>query len=202
MAILPLPAAGTHLVGSLVEQIERLAMPMIDVTIPEGALNPEAERRLLKELGDILIRHEGFAPDNKVAQSVTVLFLHRPAAVYVAGVPTDTPRYRIVPTVPEGQYTKASRSALVKDVTDAVVRADGGKFEDVAPRVWVFPTEIPDGEWGSRGAIRPLPDIQAFIAGERERSVGVERLARRRRAKALQTLEGAFDAARKGSAAD
>jgi len=29
----------------------------------------------------------------------------------------------------------------------------------------VFPTEIADGQWGSRGRDRPLPDIQAFIAG-------------------------------------
>lgn len=173
-------------------------MPMIDVTIPEGALKPDAEARLIKELGDILIGHEGFDPANKVAQGVTVVFLHRPAAVYVAGAPSPSPRYRIVPTVPEGQYTEASRAALVKDVTDAVVRADGGSFEDVAPQVWVFPTEIPDGQWGSRGVIRPLPDIQAFIAGEHEREVGEERLARRRRVKALELLGGALDAAQRG----
>ncbi|MBR1159306.1 tautomerase family protein [Bradyrhizobium elkanii] len=173
-------------------------MPMIDVTIPEGALKPEAEARLIKELGDILIGHEGFDPANKVAQGVTVVFLHRPAAVYVAGQPSPSPRFRIVPTVPEGQYTEASRAALVKDVTDAVVRAAGGSFEDVAPQVWVFPTEIPDGQWGSRGVIRPLPDIQAFIAGEHERKIGEARLARRRRVKALELLAGALDAARKG----
>ncbi|MCS3446240.1 MULTISPECIES: tautomerase family protein [Bradyrhizobium] len=173
-------------------------MPMIDVTIPEGALKPDAEARLIKELGDILIGHEGFDPANKVAQGVTVVFLHRPAAVYVAGQPSPSPRYRIVPTVPEGQYTEASRAALVKDVTDAVVRAAGGSFEDVAPQVWVFPTEIPDGQWGSRGVIRPLPDIQAFIAGEHERKVGEARLARRRRVKALELLAGALDAVRKG----
>ncbi|ODM82443.1 tautomerase family protein [Bradyrhizobium elkanii] len=173
-------------------------MPMIDVTIPEGALKPEAEARLIKELGDILIGHEGFDPASKVAQGVTVVFLHRPAAVYVAGQPSPSPRFRIVPTVPEGQYTEASRAALVKDVTDAVVRAAGGSFEDVAPQLWVFPTEIPDGQWGSRGVIRPLPDIQAFIAGEHEREVGEARLARRRRVKALELLAGALDAARKG----
>jgi phenylpyruvate tautomerase PptA (4-oxalocrotonate tautomerase family) len=173
-------------------------MPMIDATIPEGALKPEAEERLLKELTDILITHEGFGADNANAQSVSVVFLHRPAAVFVGGKRSPSPRYRIVPSVPEGQYTDASRRALVKDVTAAVVRADGGKYEDVAPRVWVFPTEVPDGEWGSRGVIRPLPDIQAFIAGEHERKVGEERLARRRRAKALAMLEGALDAARKG----
>jgi phenylpyruvate tautomerase PptA (4-oxalocrotonate tautomerase family) len=175
-------------------------MPMIDVTIPEGALKPAAEARLIKELGDILIGHEGFDPANKVAQGVTVVFLHRPAAVYVAGEPSPSTRYRIVPTVPEGQYTEVSRAALVKDVTAAVVRADGGSYEDVAPQVWVFPTEIPDGQWGSRGVIRLLPDIQAFIAGEHERKVGEERLARRRRVKALELLAGALDAARKGVA--
>ena len=172
-------------------------MPMIDVTIPEGALKPEVEARLIKELTDILITHEGFGADNQVAQSVTVAYLHRPAAVFVAGERSPKPRYRIVPSVPEGQYTDATRKALVRDVTDAVVRADGGKFEDVAPRVWV--TEIPDGQWGSRGRIIPLPDIQAFIAGEHEREVGLERLKRRRRVKALELLEGALDAARTGT---
>src|SRR5262245_5925867 len=85
------------------------AMPMIDVTIPEGALHPDAEAKLIKELGDILIGHEGFDPANKVAQSVTVAFVHRPAAVYVGGEVAPAPRYRIVPSVPEGQYTAASR---------------------------------------------------------------------------------------------
>jgi phenylpyruvate tautomerase PptA (4-oxalocrotonate tautomerase family) len=172
-------------------------MPMIDATIPEGALKPEAEALLLKELTDILIGHEGFDPASEVAQSVSVVFLHRPAAVFVGGQRSASPRYRIVPSVPEGQYTDASRRALVKDVTDAVVRAEGGRFEDVAPRVWVFPTEIPDGQWGSRGVIRRLPEIQAFIAGEHERAVGEQRLIRRRRANALALLEGALDATRK-----
>lgn len=185
-------------------------MPMIDVTIPEGALKPEAEDRMLKDLTDILIRAEGYSSDNKVAQNVTWLFLHRPAAVYVAGARSDTPRYRIVPTVPEGQYTDAARASLVKEVTDAVVRADGGKFADVAPRVWVFPTEVPDGQWGGRGGIRRLADIHEMLAsgendhkvGRDDRKVAEERLARQRRANALQMLEGALDAARKGSAAD
>jgi phenylpyruvate tautomerase PptA (4-oxalocrotonate tautomerase family) len=63
----------------------RSAMPMIDATIPAGALSSEAEARLLKELTDILIKQEGFDPANKVAQSVSVVFLHRPAAVFVGG---------------------------------------------------------------------------------------------------------------------
>ena len=175
-------------------------MPMIDVTIPEGALKPEVEARLIKELSDILITHEGYSADNKVAQSVTVVYLHRPAAVFAPGQPLSFPWYRIVPSVPEGQYTDAKRRALVKDVTDAVVRADGGKYEDVSPHVWVFPTEIPDGQWGSRGRIIQLPEIHAFLSGdEHEREAGVERLKRHRRVKALELMEGALDAARKGA---
>jgi phenylpyruvate tautomerase PptA (4-oxalocrotonate tautomerase family) len=174
------------------------AMPMIDALIPEGALTPEAETRLLKEMTDILLRAEGFDPSNEIAQSVSLIFLHRPAAIYVAGVRSASPRYRIIPSVPEGQYTDESRKMLVKELTEALVRAEGGTFEDVAPRVWIFPTEVPDGQWGGRGVIRHLPDIQAYIAGEHERKVGVERLARRRRTKAQEVLEAALDAARLG----
>jgi phenylpyruvate tautomerase PptA (4-oxalocrotonate tautomerase family) len=174
-------------------------MPMIDALIPEGALKPEAETRLLKELTDILIKAEGFDPSNQIAQSVSVVFLHRPAAVFVGGVRSTSPRYRITPSVPEGQYNDESRKVLVKQVTEAVVRAEGGEFKDVAPRVWVFPTEVPDGQWGGRGVIRRIPDIQAFIAGEDERTIGEQRLARRRREKALAMLEGVLDAVRKGA---
>jgi len=170
-------------------------MPMIDVLWPEEALTPESEALLVKELTDILISAEGYDPGNPIAQSVTVLNLHRPAAVFVGGAPAKSARYRIIPSVPEGQYTDASRRALVKAVTQAVARAENRPFEEVAPRVWVFPTEIPDGTWGSRGAINTLPDIHALLAGELERRVGEQRLARRRREKARLTLQAAVDAA-------
>ncbi|MBN3788460.1 Tautomerase enzyme [Burkholderia sp. Ac-20353] len=169
-------------------------MPMIDATIPEHALSPEAEARLLKEMTDILLRAEGFDPANEIAQSVSVVFLHRPAGTWVGGERSTKPRYRIVPTVPEGQYTDAARETLVREITAAVVRAEGGTHDDVSPRVWVFPTEMPDGQWGSRGVVRRLPDIQAFIAGEHERQIGAERVARRRREHARVLLESALDA--------
>jgi phenylpyruvate tautomerase PptA (4-oxalocrotonate tautomerase family) len=173
-------------------------MPMIDALWPENALTPEAESRLVKELTDILIKAEGYDPANPIAQAVTVFHLHRPAAIYVGGERSTAVRYRVIPSAPEGQYTDESRAALVKAVTEAVARAEGRPFEDVAPRVWVFPSEIPDGTWGSRGAIFRLPAIHALLAGEAERSEGVARLARRRREKARITLEAALDATHRG----
>ncbi len=176
-------------------------MPMIDATIPEGALTPDAEDRLIKELTDILIRAEGYDPSNATAQSVTVLFLHRPQQVYVGGTRSPKPWYRITPSVPEGQYTPAAIDRLVREVTEAVARAEGGAFDAVAPRVWVFPTDIPDGRWGGRGVIRRVPEIHAFLVGdEQQRPVGAERLARTRRAQAAAVLEAALDAVRRKSA--
>jgi phenylpyruvate tautomerase PptA (4-oxalocrotonate tautomerase family) len=160
-------------------------MPMIDALIPADALAPEAEVRLLKELTDILIRAEGYDPGNPIAQRVSVLNLHRPAAVFVGGVPSRQPRYRVIPSAPEGQYTDESRANLVKEITEAFARAENTSFENVAPRVWVFPTEIPDGQWGAKGVILRLPDIHALIAGVAHRSGGAERLWRRRREQAL-----------------
>jgi phenylpyruvate tautomerase PptA (4-oxalocrotonate tautomerase family) len=166
-------------------------MPMIDALIPENALKPEAEARLLKEVTDILIRAEGYDPGNEAAQSVAYLFLHRPAAVFVGGVPSSAPRYRVITSAPEGQYTDAARQALVREITEAFARAEGVAFDQVARRVWIFPTEIPDGEWGGGGRINRLPDIHAMLVGEHDRKTGEERLARRRREKSREALAGA-----------
>ncbi|WP_144107544.1 Tautomerase enzyme [Paraburkholderia sp. BCC1886] len=173
-------------------------MPMIDITIPEGAIAPEAEARLIKEITDILIKSEGFDPvNNKVAQSATVAFLHRPAAIYVAGAPATEPRYRVIPTVPEGKYSDEAVTMLVREVTEAFARAEGRSFEETAPLVWVFPSEISEGRWGARGVIRGIADIQAMLAGEHERTIGEQSLATRRRAKALELIEGVADAVRR-----
>jgi phenylpyruvate tautomerase PptA (4-oxalocrotonate tautomerase family) len=203
MAILPL--ASSRVKSFLDTEILRRSwtMPMIDVVVPENALSPEAETRLMKELTDILIRAEGYEPTNKIAQSVSVLFLHRPSKVFVGGEASQSPRYRIVPSVPEGQYTEEARGKLVKEIAEAVARAEGAPFADVAPRVLIFPTEIPEGEWGGRGLIRNVADIHAMLVDEpTQRAVGEQRLARRRREKARVMLEAALDAARIAAAVE
>ncbi|WP_423394888.1 tautomerase family protein [Burkholderia sp. LMG 21824] len=171
-------------------------MPMIDVIIPEGALAPQAEARLMEELTDTLIRHEGLDPDNPRVRDVTWIFVHRPAAVYRAGVVALAPIYRIVPTVPEGQYTDAARAGLIAEVTAAVARAEGVPVDAVATRVWVFPTEIDDGCWGSRGAVRRLPDIMDYFGGATLRALGERRLAIKRRMDAIAVLEAVLVAMR------
>ena len=166
---------------------------MIDLCIPEGALEPDAEARLLDELSATLIRLEGFDPADERARAVTWIFLHRPS-VFVAGRAADKPRYRVVAFLPEGQSDDAVRDAVVLEVTQAIARAEGTPVTDVGARVWVFPTEVPDGTWGGWGAVRRLPDIVASLEGEQGRAGAAERLEKRRRQEALRSLGAAFAA--------
>lgn len=51
-------------------------------------------------------------------------------------------------------------------MTEAVAQAEGRPFDEVSPRVWVFPNEIADGGWGGRGTIRRLADILTALVDE------------------------------------
>ena len=45
-------------------------MPMLDAYIPEGALAPEAEQKLLSRCTDLLLEHEGADPTNEAVRSI------------------------------------------------------------------------------------------------------------------------------------
>jgi phenylpyruvate tautomerase PptA (4-oxalocrotonate tautomerase family) len=141
-------------------------MPMLDAYIPEGALAPEAEQQLLARLTNILLTWEGADPANERARSLAWVFLHRPVAVLAAGTPTELPHYRIVASVPEGQFDDEHRAGMVAAVTDAVLAAEGAQHRRDAFRVWVFTQEIPDGTWGAGGQIQRLADIASYVIGD------------------------------------
>ena len=143
-------------------------MPMLDAYIPEGALSPEAEDRLMARLTDILLENEGADPDNETARSIASVFRHR-VDVFVAGAAADAPRYRFVASVPEGQFNPERRQAIVEAVTEAVLDAEEGSRPRDPMRVWVFPTEIPDGTWGGGGRIVTLADIAGLVMGDAEK---------------------------------
>jgi phenylpyruvate tautomerase PptA (4-oxalocrotonate tautomerase family) len=144
-------------------------MPMLDAYIPDGALRPEAEQALLARLTDILLENEGADPRNPAARAIAWVFLHRPAQVFVAGAPADVPRYKVVASVPEGQFDDDRRAAMVAAVTEAILDAEEGRRSRENTRVWVFANEIPDGTWGGRGRIHRLSDIASFVLGDAEK---------------------------------
>lgn len=143
-------------------------MPMLDAYIPAGALDETAEKNLLATLTNLLLLHEGADPNNAAARSIAWVFVHRPAAVYVAGEPADLPRYRFVASVPQGQFDPERRAAIVRAITDAVLDAEPEDRPRDPGRIWVFPTEIPDGTWGGGGRIHTLADIVGLVTGDPE----------------------------------
>ncbi|OBA72066.1 hypothetical protein A5641_09030 [Mycobacterium sp. 1554424.7] len=157
-------------------------MPMLDAYIPEGALPAEAEKALLATLTDVLLEHERVDPANPAARALAKVWLHRPAAMLHAGAEPTVPHYRVIASVPEGQFDDERRASMVAAVTKAILDAEGGRYDSDPLRIWVFANEIPDGTWGGGGGIARLADIAGIVMGDREqgRAYAERRLAGRR----------------------
>jgi phenylpyruvate tautomerase PptA (4-oxalocrotonate tautomerase family) len=166
----------------LPNELEVRDMPMLDAYIPEGALPPEAEKALLATLTDVLLEHEGADPANPAARALAKVWLHRPAAVLQAGEEPDVPHYRVIASVPEGQFDDERRASMVAAVTEAILDAEDGRYDRDPMRIWVFANEIPDGTWGGGGRIVTLGDIAGFVLGDPDkgRAYAERRLAGRR----------------------
>ena len=145
-------------------------MPMIDVTMPEGALAEEAKAALVERLTATLIELEG-APDNEYVRAITWVFVdERPAgAIAVGGRAAERPVYRVQLTVPEGApgvhgpALGPNRERLVERVTEEVLAAEGSPVTPAeAGRVWVQIREIPDGFWGGFGMVARIGDIATY----------------------------------------
>jgi phenylpyruvate tautomerase PptA (4-oxalocrotonate tautomerase family) len=167
-------------------------MPMCDAHIPADVLPADAEQHLLATVTDILLRNEGADPADEVARAIAWIFVHRPQA-YVAGRPATAPYYKFECRVPEGQYNEERRSAVVAGITAAVAEAEGGRWPDPEGRVWVFASEVPDGDWGVRGRPHHLADIFEIVRPG-SRAYASKLLANRRRADAAAVLAAAAEA--------
>ena len=136
-------------------------MPMIDVTLPEGALTAEQRDSLAEQLTSSLLKWEGAAEIPFSRQITLVYFDERPEdSIYVAGERATEPRYRLLVTIPEGSITDDERKAgLVDELTKLVMDAEGSTGDEASFRVWVFIHEVPDGHWAGAGRVFRLRDI-------------------------------------------
>jgi phenylpyruvate tautomerase PptA (4-oxalocrotonate tautomerase family) len=140
-------------------------MPMIDLTLPRGALSEGAKAELMATLTRTLLSWEGARPGNKAAESIAWTFVHEPTLVTVAGEVPQLPRYRVVVGVPQGTLGDDAKAGLVAELTEQVLRAElNGRqpAPEDSGRVWVIVNEITDGNWGGAGRIVRLRDILAF----------------------------------------
>jgi phenylpyruvate tautomerase PptA (4-oxalocrotonate tautomerase family) len=145
-------------------------MPMIEVTVPEGALAPEARDALLDELAGKLLAREG-APDTEFFRSITWVYVNEidPATLAVGGRAGGEPRFRVNVTVPEGALSEQRKAGLIADVHDAIVRAAGLSDED-ALRVWTLVRDVPEGNWGAGGQVVHYSQLVEYARAERASS--------------------------------
>ncbi|MBV9090611.1 MAG: hypothetical protein JO044_12025 [Mycobacteriaceae bacterium] len=136
---------------------------MLDVYIPEQALPAETEKQLLRQLAEILIEHEGADPSDPVARSLAKVWLHRPAAMLHAGETPSAPHYKVIASVPAGQLDDARTASAFAAITNAILAAEGGRYDQDPLRIWVIGNEIPDGNWGAGGRVVRLADIAAAV---------------------------------------
>lgn len=139
-------------------------MPMIDVTLPEGALSDEQRDALARRLTNTVLEWEG-AAEIPFSRQITLVYFDERAdgTVYVAGERASEPRYRILVTIPEGSIRDDARKAgMVEAMTRDVLAVEGADGDEASTRVWVFIHEVPDGHWGGAGRIFRLRDIVAL----------------------------------------
>lgn len=146
-------------------------MPMIDVTVPSGAVEPAAARHLTEELATILLRWEG-APDTEFFREITWVYWHEiaPEQLAVGGRPGDVPRFRIEVIVPEGALSQRRKDGLVGDVHTAVMAAAGLDERD-ALHVWTLISEITEGNWGAAGQTIRYEELKKLSQAERDAAV-------------------------------
>jgi phenylpyruvate tautomerase PptA (4-oxalocrotonate tautomerase family) len=149
-------------------------MPMIELTAPAGAIDPDERDALLDELAGRLLHWEG-APDTDFFRANTWVYFNEvpTQALFVGGRPGGEARIRVDVTTPEGALSQRRRAGLVADVHGAVSRAAGLTPEE-GFRVWVLCREIAEGSWGAGGGIIEFAALRAASKAERERAAEAE----------------------------
>jgi phenylpyruvate tautomerase PptA (4-oxalocrotonate tautomerase family) len=142
-------------------------MPMIELTVPEGAVDAHA---LVDELTRVLLKWEG-VPDNPTADAISWGFVNEvaPGNHHVAHQVNGSgpAHYRVVATVPTGALNDEKKAGLVADVTRTILEREGSPVDVAnASRVWVFVNEVPDGNWGGAGRIMRFKDIARLVGGD------------------------------------
>jgi len=138
-------------------------MPMIDLPLPDGALDAPTRDRLVDDLLAVLLRWEG-APDNERSKSLAWAFVHVADSITAASSPSGRHHYRVEVRTPHGALNDVRRAGLVAEVTALVLRAEGTPMSpDDAFRVWVILSEVAEGSWGAEGRIWRFADIVDFV---------------------------------------
>lgn len=138
-------------------------MPMIELTVPAGALTEAGRADVQRELAAVLLRWEG-APDTEFFRAQAWGYLHElPKGAQVTAA-DDAPRFRVDVTVPQGALSERRKAGLVQEVTEVVLKTAGLTEADTL-RVWVLIHEQAEGTWGAGGQIVRYAELVKLAKG-------------------------------------
>jgi phenylpyruvate tautomerase PptA (4-oxalocrotonate tautomerase family) len=128
-------------------------MPLIDVTFSQNSLSADAKAKLSAKLWSTALRWEGIEI-NETSASVAWVYLDErpPQHISVGGASPGQNIYRINVRVMVGFMDQARIDGLARDLTQAILEADGTEGDKSGPRVFCIVEEIPSGTWSIDGA--------------------------------------------------
>lgn len=127
-------------------------MPMIDITYPQGALNAGALKKLESHLWSTALRWEAIEANESSATVAWVYLDERPRhSVSVGGHPLTQNIYRINVRVMAGFMDQKRIDGMARELTDAILEADGKPGDGSGARVFCIVEEIPSGSWSIDG---------------------------------------------------
>jgi phenylpyruvate tautomerase PptA (4-oxalocrotonate tautomerase family) len=147
-----------------------VAVPVFELTYPEGALQPDVRAQLMDDLTTALLRAER-APATRFFRDITWSYVHElPAgSVLAAGRPVDgRPTFKFDVTTPEGALSDRRREELVGEATRLIREAAGIAEDETLQRVWVLMHEVADGRWGAGGHVIRFEKLRELARAEQE----------------------------------
>ena len=132
-------------------------MPMIDLTLPRGALSSEQLQTLMHRAVKTLMWWEKI-PDTPEARKIAWAFVNEIDAkhVYVGGLSPALPRYRFRVHTIDGLMDDRAKQGVIRDLTKLVLETEGVPHDlENAGRVWCILREYPRMNWGIGGYAFP-----------------------------------------------
>lgn len=142
-------------------------MPLIQITLPETALDESRQAQLAQQATDILLSLEGMAANPKARRLTwTYVQTHPKNAFYIGGESNQShPHYRFDVTVFAKTLSTDKKEALTRQLTDAVLDIEGSDHNMLnAARVWVMIHEIEEGNWGGAGQIYSMESLRKLLS--------------------------------------
>jgi len=152
----------------VITDLKEPAVPVFEITYPQGALEPDAKARMLDELTTAIL-HAERAPDTDFFRGVTWGYVNElpEGNIVAAGRPVEKPTFRLDLTTPEGALSDRRREEFVVEAT-RIVREAAGIPEEEALRVFVMMHEIAEGSWGAAGNVVRFQQLREAAKAQRE----------------------------------